>query len=140
MDRAPSLSQRPAGIGTSAPPRCHQPGANRVGLVGAMSALSQKQTFRHVRFTPESGHWSARVECPLWADTVEKVVSDPPKRNNRIRTASYLNRNCVRGRDFESMLRIRGRKIVFQQYRPKVDIAALIRSLRRPRLLGLVKL
>src|SRR5262245_31670677 len=57
-------------------------------------------------------------------DTVEKVVSDPPKRNNRIRTASYLNRNCVRGRDFESMLRIRGRKIVFQQYRPKADIAS----------------
>src|SRR5262245_11992201 len=55
-------------------------------------------------------------------DTVEKVVSDPPKRNNRIRTARYLNRNCVRGRDFESMLRIQGRKIVFQQYRPKADI------------------
>src|SRR5262249_21157475 len=61
-------------------------------------------------------------QCPLWVDTVEKVVSDPPKRNNRIRTASYLNRNCVRGRDFESMLRIRGRKIVFQQYRSKADI------------------
>src|SRR5262245_56433700 len=56
-------------------------------------------------------------------DAVEKVVSDPPKRNNRIRTARYLNRNCVRGRDFESMLRIQGRKIVFQQYRPKADIA-----------------
>jgi hypothetical protein len=38
--------------------------------------------------------------CPLMTDTVEKVVSDPPKRNNRIRTASYLNRNCVRGREF----------------------------------------
>src|SRR5215831_17351135 len=60
--------------------------------------------------------------CPLWVDTVEKVVSDPPKRNNRIRTARYLNRNCVRGRDFESMLRIQGRKIVFQQYRSKADI------------------
>ena len=64
-----------------------------------------------------------QVECPLWVDTVEKVVSDPPKRNNRIRTASYLNRNCVRGRDFESMLRIRGRKIVFQQYRSKAEYA-----------------
>src|SRR5262249_5333853 len=62
--------------------------------------------------------------CPLWVDTVEKVVSDPPKRNNRIRTARYLNRNCVRGRDFESMLRIQGRKIVFQQYRSKADIRA----------------
>src|SRR5262245_24885805 len=61
---------------------------------------------------------------PLWVDTVEKVVSDPPKRNNRIRTARYLNRNCVRGRDFESMLRIQGRKIVFQQYRSKADILA----------------
>src|SRR5215510_8703740 len=60
--------------------------------------------------------------CPPWVDTVEKVVSDPPKRNNRIRTARYLNRNCVRGRDFESMLRIQGRKIVFQQYRSKADI------------------
>src|SRR5262249_6664627 len=60
--------------------------------------------------------------CPLWVDTVEKVVSDPPKRNNRTRTARYLNRNCVRGRDFESMLRIQGRKIVFQQYRSKADI------------------
>src|SRR5262249_476820 len=54
-------------------------------------------------------------KCPLL--TVEKVVSDPPKRNNRTRTARYLNRNCVRVRDFESMLRIQGRKIVFQQYR-----------------------
>src|SRR5215475_13329209 len=63
-----------------------------------------------------------RHKCPLWVDTVEKVVSDPPKRNNRTRTARYLNRNCVRGRDFESMLRIQGRKIVFQQYRPKADI------------------
>src|SRR5262245_17478450 len=62
--------------------------------------------------------------CPLWVDTVEKVVSDPPKRNNRIRTARYLNRNCIRGRDFESMLRIQGRKIVFQQYRSKADICA----------------
>src|SRR5262249_12393831 len=62
------------------------------------------------------------VLCSLWVDTVEKVVSDPPKRNNRIRTARYLNRNCVRGRDFESMLRIQGRKIVFQQYRSKSDI------------------
>src|SRR5262249_39921258 len=60
-------------------------------------------------------------QCPLWVDTVEKVVSDPPKRNNRIRTARYLNRNCVRGRDFESMLRIQGRKIVFQQYRSNAD-------------------
>src|SRR5262249_48641586 len=41
-------------------------------------------------------------KCPLLTDTVEKVVSDPPKRNNRTRTARYLNRNCVRGRDFES--------------------------------------
>src|SRR5262249_548872 len=62
------------------------------------------------------------VTCPLWADTVEKVVSDPPKRNNRIRTARYLNRNCVRGRDCESMLRIQGHKIVFQQYRPEPDM------------------
>src|SRR5262249_16751733 len=67
--------------------------------------------------------------CPLWVDTVEKVVSDPPKRNNRTRTARYLNRNCVRGRDFESMLRIQGRKIVFQQYRPKADRVALINTL-----------
>src|SRR5215510_4452847 len=72
----------------------------------------------------------ARPVCPLWVDTVEKVVSDPPKRNNRIRTASYLNRNCVRGRDFESMLRIRGRKIVFQQYRSKVDISQCNRHVR----------
>src|SRR5262249_20298862 len=82
----------------------------------------------HVRFTPKSGHLQCTSPCPLWADTVEKVVSDPPKRNNRIRTARYLNRNCVRGRDFESMLRIQGRKIVFQQYRPKADIVLLIRS------------
>src|SRR5262249_12568202 len=79
------------------------------------------QCNRHVRFTPESGHVRCNSRCPLWADTVEKVVSDPPKRNNQIRTARYLNRNCVRGRDFESMLRIQGRKIVFQQYRPKAD-------------------
>src|SRR5262249_26976539 len=65
--------------------------------------------------------WKGSGLCPLWVDTVEKVVSDPPKRNNRIRTARYLNRNCVRGRDFESMLRIQGRKIVFQQYRSKAD-------------------
>src|SRR5262249_27487138 len=69
----------------------------------------------------------ASVRCPLWVDTVEKVVSDPPKRNNRIRTARYLNRNCVRGRDFESMLRIQGRKIVFQQYRSEADIFAMRR-------------
>src|SRR5262245_42610437 len=67
---------------------------------------------------------------PLWVDTVEKVVSDPPKRNNRIRTARYLNRNCVRGRDFESMLRIQGRKIVFQQYRSKADISHCNRDVR----------
>src|SRR5262245_27803191 len=75
-----------------------------------------------VRFTPKSRHRSVQFECPLRADTVEKVVSDPPKRNNRIRTARYLNRNCVRGRDCESMLRIQGRKIVFQQYRSIADI------------------
>src|SRR5262249_11020680 len=63
--------------------------------------------------------------CPLWADTVEKGFSDPTKRNHRIRTARYLNRNCVRGRDFESMLRIQGRKIVFQQYRPIADMVAV---------------
>src|SRR5262245_6359462 len=68
--------------------------------------------------------------CPLWVDTVEKVVSDPPKRNNRIRTARYLNRNCVRGRDFESMLRIQGRKIVFQQYRSLADISQCNRHVR----------
>src|SRR5262245_3516139 len=73
----------------------------------------------------------ALMQCPLMTDTVEKVVSGPPKRNNRIRTARYLNRNCVRGRDFESMLRIQGRKIVFQQYRPKADIGLPIRSPRR---------
>src|SRR5262249_5415834 len=67
---------------------------------------------------------------PLWVDTVEKVVSDPPKRNNRIRTARYLNRNCVRGRDFESMLRIQGRKIVFQQYRSLADISPRNRHVR----------
>src|SRR5262249_17699079 len=83
---------------------------------------------RHVHCTrlcplyPRKRHQMRHMECPLRADTVEKVVSDPPKRNNRIRTARYLNRNCVRGRDFESMLRIQGRKIVFQQYRPKADI------------------
>src|SRR5215813_13355570 len=91
-----------------------------------MSALGPKADIcaapGHVRFTPKSGHVQCSSVCPLWADTVEKVVSDPPKRNNRIRTARYLNRNCVRGRDFESMLRIQGRKIVFQQYRPKADI------------------
>jgi hypothetical protein len=58
-------------------------------------------------------------------DTIEKVVSDAPKRNNRIRTANYLSRNCVRDRDFESMLRIRGCKIVLQQYRPKADVFAV---------------
>src|SRR5262249_22313260 len=81
---------------------------NRVGPMVAM-------------FWRKSGHHSDMLQCPLLTDTVEKVVSDPPKRNNRIRTARYLNRNCVRGRDFESMLRIQGRKIVFQQYRPKAD-------------------
>src|SRR5262245_38968066 len=70
----------------------------------------------------DGDHAVLRCKCLLMTDTVEKVVSDPPKRNNRIRTARYLNRNCVRGRDFESMLRIQGRKIVFQQYRPKADI------------------
>ena len=35
-----------------------------------MSALGQKRTSRrmsglHVRFTPESGHWSAARACPL---------------------------------------------------------------------------
>jgi hypothetical protein len=68
--------------------------------------------------------------CPLRVDTVEKVVSHPLKRNNRIRTASYLNRNCVRGRDFESMLRIWGRKIVFQQHRSKADMWAAIGHVR----------
>src|SRR5215813_2279046 len=81
-----------------------------------------------------STHTRARAplspKCPLWVDTVEKVVSDPPKRNNRIRTARYLNRNCVRGRDFESMLRIQGRKIVFQQYRSKADICSAKRHVR----------
>src|SRR5690242_5278530 len=42
-----------------------------------MSALGQKQTFwpisRHVRFTPKSGHRSARLQCPLWADFVVEV-------------------------------------------------------------------
>src|SRR5262245_37779991 len=71
------------------------------------------------------GHGACTAKCSLMTDTVEKVVSDPPKRNNRIRTARYLNRNCVRGRDFESMLRIQGRKIVFQQYRPKADRPAI---------------
>jgi hypothetical protein len=33
-----------------------------------------------------------RQRCQLWVDIVEKVVSDLPQRNNRIRTASYLNR------------------------------------------------
>src|SRR5262245_7258894 len=45
MDRAPSLPQRPAVVGTSAPPRRHQPGANRVVHVGTMFGLAQKQTF-----------------------------------------------------------------------------------------------
>src|SRR5215475_1177802 len=71
-----------------------------------------------------------RHKCPLWVDTVEKVVSDPPKRNNRTRTARYLNRNCVRGRDFESMLRIQGRKIVFQQYRSLADILRCLSDAR----------
>src|SRR5262249_5885576 len=60
MDRAPSLSQRPTGIGTSAPPRRHQPGANRVVHVGANvrfgSLADISQCNRHVCFTPESGH------------------------------------------------------------------------------------
>src|SRR5262245_35872054 len=77
-----------------------------------------------------SGPIDPNEQCPLWVDTVEKVVSDPPKRNNRIRTARYLNRNCVRGRDFESMLRIQGRKIVFQQYRSKADVRTAKRHVR----------
>jgi hypothetical protein len=36
--------------------------------------LDQKQTYRYVRFTPESGHRSARRECPLRADCVAKVA------------------------------------------------------------------
>src|SRR5262245_40070940 len=87
-----------------------------------MPGADISQSSADVSFAPESGHVRCKIGCPLWVDTVEKVVSDPPKRNNRIRTARYLNRNCVRGRDFESMLRIQGRKIVFQQYRPKADI------------------
>jgi hypothetical protein len=55
--------------------------------------------------------------CPLWIDAVENGLSKLLERNNRIRTAIRLNRNCVRGSDFESMLRDRTRKIVFQQYR-----------------------
>src|ERR1019366_822370 len=54
-------------------------------------------------------------------DSVDKVLSEPLERNNRIRTASCLNRNFVRGSDFESMLRVRAHKIVFQHYRPKAD-------------------
>src|SRR5262249_51982416 len=88
----------------------------------AQSGHAEKRN--RCRYWGQSGHGFLRRKCLLLTDTVEKVVSDPPKRNNRIRTASYLNRNCVRGRDFESMLRIRGRKIVFQQYRPKADIVS----------------
>src|ERR1019366_1868733 len=60
-------------------------------------------------------------ECLQLADSVDKVLSEPLERNNRIRTASCLNRNCVRGSDFESMLRVRAHKIVFQHYRSKAD-------------------
>src|SRR5674476_1305536 len=33
--------------------------------------------------------------CPRWVDAVEKVLKEPLERNNRIQTASRLNRNCV---------------------------------------------
>jgi hypothetical protein len=59
-------------------------------------------------------------------DTVEKVLSEPLECNNRIQTASCLNRNCVRGAYFESMLRVRAHKIVFQQHRPNCDISMLL--------------
>jgi hypothetical protein len=35
-------------------------------------------------------------------DAVEKGLSELLERNNRIQTAIRLNRNCVRGSDFES--------------------------------------
>jgi hypothetical protein len=57
-----------------------------------------------------------RSARPDWVKAVEKVLSEPLERNNRIRTAICLDRNCVLGSDFESMLRVRTRKIVFQQY------------------------
>jgi hypothetical protein len=66
-----------------------------------------------------------------YPDTVEKVLSEPLERNNRIETASCLNRNCVRGAYFESMLRIRAHKIVFQQYRWKADIVRHWRGMDR---------
>jgi hypothetical protein len=39
--------------------------------------------------------------------------------NNRIGTRAFLNQRCASGRDFESLFRARGPKIVLQQYRPE---------------------
>jgi hypothetical protein len=64
----------------------------------------------------------APMNVCFWGDSVDKVLSEPLERNNRIRTAICLNRNCIRGFDFESMLRVRAHKIVFQHYRPNSDI------------------
>src|SRR5262249_18555926 len=78
----------------------------------------------HVRFTLKSGHLPCISACPLCADTVEKIVSDPEKRHNRIRTEKYLTRKYVRGRDIKSIFPIQGSKIVFQQYRPEADMCS----------------
>jgi hypothetical protein len=41
---------------------------------------------------------------PVLADTVEKVQSMPPARNNRINAATFLNLYCKFDAGFESML------------------------------------
>src|SRR5262249_7213183 len=61
--------------------------------------------------------------CPLWVDTVEKVVSDPPKRNNRTRTARYLNRNCVRAAILNQCCAFRAAKSFFNSIGQKQTFA-----------------
>jgi len=65
-----------------------------IGVIGNLQDKSGAEPFGPALF-----HWKHRrggpgTQCPLWVDTVEKVVSDRTKRNNRIRAVSYLNRNC----------------------------------------------
>ena len=81
-------------------------------------------------FRSMSGRNTDIVKLLRLTDTVEKVLGDPLERNNRIRTASCLNRNCVRGSYPESMLRVRARKIVFQQYRSKPVVWRLEQRVR----------
>src|SRR5215471_202658 len=65
-----------------------------------------------------SAPWRAPVPLPH----VEKLADERGARNKRIRVNGCLNRYCVATHLFESKLRARTPKIVFQQHRPNSDM------------------